>query len=38
MDKRLATVLGGPGKRFVTAGGLMSLSADSASYRRQAAI
>ena len=37
-DRKLATVFGGPAKRFVTAGGLMSLSADSASYWRQAGI
>ncbi|HEY7652867.1 MAG TPA: ABC transporter substrate-binding protein [Methylomirabilota bacterium] len=37
-DRKLATVFGGPAKRFVTAGGLMSLSANSDSYWRQAAI
>ena len=37
-DRKLATVFGGPAKRFVTAGGLASLSADSAGYWRQAAV
>ena len=36
-EKRLATVFGGAGRPFVTAGGLMSLSADSERYWRQAA-
>ena len=36
-EKKLATVFGGAGRPFVTAGGLMSLSADSARYWRQAA-
>ncbi len=36
-DRRLATVFGGPGKPFVMAGGLMSFSADSTRYWRQAA-
>jgi putative tryptophan/tyrosine transport system substrate-binding protein len=36
-NKRLATVFGGAGRQFVTAGGLMSLSADSTRYWRQAA-
>ena len=36
-DRRLATVFGGAGRPFVTAGGLMSLSADSGRYWRQAA-
>ena len=36
-EKTLATVFGGAGRPFVTAGGLMSLSADSARYWRQAA-
>jgi putative ABC transport system substrate-binding protein len=36
-DKRLASVFGGAGRPFVTAGGLMSLSADSVRYWRQAA-
>ena len=35
--RKLATVFGGAGRSFVTAGGLMSLSADSARYWRQAA-
>jgi len=37
-NRKLASVFGGPARRFVTAGGLMSLSADSLSYWRQAAI
>jgi ABC-type uncharacterized transport system substrate-binding protein len=37
VDKRFASVFGGAGRPFVTAGGLMSLSADSARYWRQAA-
>ena len=36
-EKKLATVFGGAGRPFVTAGGLMSLSADSVRYWRQAA-
>jgi putative ABC transport system substrate-binding protein len=35
-EKKLATIFGGAGRPFVTAGGLMSLSADSARYGRQA--
>ena len=37
-DEKLPTAFGGPGKSFVTAGGLMSLSADSTRYWRRAAI
>ena len=36
-ERKLATVFGGPGRPFVAAGGLMSQSADSARYWRQAA-
>lgn len=36
-DRRLAAVFGGPDKHLVKAGGLISLSADSATYWRQAA-
>jgi putative ABC transport system substrate-binding protein len=36
-DRKLVTVFGGPGRPFVMAGGLMSLSADSTRYWRQAA-
>ena len=36
-DRKVATVFGGPGRPFVAAGGLMSQSADSARYWRQAA-
>ena len=36
-EKKVATVFGGPGRPFVAAGGLMSQSADSARYWRQAA-
>jgi len=36
-DRKLASVFGGAGRPFVTAGELMSLSADSARYWRQAA-
>ena len=36
--RKVATVFGGPGRPFVAAGGLMSQSADSARYWRQAAI
>ena len=36
-DRKMVTVFGGAGRAFVTAGGLMSLSADSARYWRQAA-
>ena len=36
-NRKVATVFGGPGRPFVTAGGLMSLSADAARYWRQAA-
>ena len=36
-ERQLATVFGGPGRPFVAAGGLMSQSADSARYWRQAA-
>ena len=36
-DRKLATVFGGAGRPFVTDGGLMSLSADSTRYWRQAA-
>ncbi len=37
-EMKLATVFGGPARRFVTAGGLISWSADSVAYWRQAAI
>ena len=37
-DRKMATAFGGPAKRFVTAGGLMSWSADSMDYWHQAAI
>jgi putative ABC transport system substrate-binding protein len=37
-ERKLASVFGGPARRFVTGGGLMSLSADSVGYWRQAAI
>jgi len=37
LEQKLATAFGGPAKRFVLAGGLMSLSADSTRYWRQAA-
>jgi putative tryptophan/tyrosine transport system substrate-binding protein len=37
-EMRLATVFGGPARRFVAAGGLISWSADSVGYWRQAAI
>jgi putative ABC transport system substrate-binding protein len=36
-DRKMATAFGGPAKRFVIAGGLMSWSADSMDYWRQAA-
>jgi len=36
-ERKVATVFGGPGRPFVAAGGLMSQSADSARYWRQAA-
>jgi putative ABC transport system substrate-binding protein len=38
IEMKLATVFGGPARRFVTAGGLISWSADSVAYWRQAAI
>jgi putative ABC transport system substrate-binding protein len=37
-DRRMATAFGGPAKRFVASGGLISWSADSADYWRQAAV
>ncbi len=37
LEQKLATAFGGPAKNFVLAGGLMSLSADSTRYWRQAA-
>jgi putative tryptophan/tyrosine transport system substrate-binding protein len=37
LDQKLATAFGGPARSFVLAGGLMSLSADSTRYWRQAA-
>jgi putative ABC transport system substrate-binding protein len=37
-EMKLATVFGGPARRFVIAGGLISWSADSVAYWRQAAI
>ncbi len=37
LEQRLATAFGGPAKSFVLAGGLMSFSADSTRYWRQAA-
>jgi putative ABC transport system substrate-binding protein len=37
-EMKLATVFGGPARRFVVAGGLISWSADSVGYWRQAAI
>jgi putative ABC transport system substrate-binding protein len=37
-EMKLATVFGGPARRFVAAGGLLSWSADSRAYWRQAAV
>jgi len=37
-EMKLATVFGGPARRFVAAGGLISWSADSGAYWRQAAV
>src|SRR5437588_151551 len=37
IEMKLATVFGGPARRFVAAGGLISWSADSLAYWRQAA-
>lgn len=37
-ERKLASVFGGPARRFVTAGGLLSWSADSAAYWRLAAV
>lgn len=37
-ERRLPSVFGGPARRFVEAGGLISWSADSAAYWRQAAV
>jgi ABC-type uncharacterized transport system substrate-binding protein len=37
-ELKLPTVFGGPARRFVTAGGLLSWSADSRGYWRQAAV